>query len=121
MAFGLLLQQEIPPDELPPGTLANLQAERTRWLAGLDDSTRWLLDHSQSFAQYFRGGLPRSMALQYSMRARITWISAVPEAEKVRYLTEMTERVEVLFFERRWRLSVILRAQTELQQLMSSH
>jgi len=84
---------------------SRLQDERDRWLGQIDETTTWLVDHWQRFVLGYLGRRDvRNLLVRYVADARGLWLSDRPLEERVRMLKELTEHIQTIYFERRWRV-----------------
>jgi len=99
-----------------------LQSECDRWEGQIDETTAWLTDHWQRFALGYLGTLgTRDLVVEYVACARGVWLSSRPLTERVHLLREMTEPIQTIYFERRWRvIGEIPKAQERLRVTLAS-
>lgn len=81
---------------------ARLAAERERWMQQLDDATRWLIDHVETYAAGWPLGELRTMAAHYAAASRMVMISERSEEAKVELLAELAGPVQGIYFTYVW-------------------
>ncbi|MFB7932860.1 hypothetical protein ACFC4C_27535 [Streptomyces sp. NPDC056039] len=81
---------------------ARLAAERERWMQQLDEATRWLIDHVETYAAGWPLGELRIMAAQHAAASRMVMISERPEETKVELLAELAGPVQGIYFTYVW-------------------
>ncbi|MEU2500264.1 hypothetical protein ACPCC5_27290 [Streptomyces pseudogriseolus] len=79
-----------------------LAAERERWMQQLDDATRWLIDHVETYAAGWPLGELRTMAAHYAAASRMVMISERPEETKAELLAELAAPVQGIYFTYAW-------------------
>jgi hypothetical protein len=81
---------------------ARLTAERERWVQQLDDATRWMIDHVETFSAGWPLADLRTMAGSYAVTSRMVLISERPEDTKIELLAELAAPVQGIFFTYWW-------------------
>ncbi|HTJ68771.1 MAG TPA: hypothetical protein VL551_14645 [Actinospica sp.] len=92
-----------------------LKHERDRWVAQIDDATKWMIDNLERVALSYLNLLGyRDLLLRYSFAVRMVWISERSAEERQRMIVEMTEPVQAIFFVRpRWRAAMVRHKEVE--------
>jgi hypothetical protein len=65
-------------------------AERERWLQQLDDATRWMVDHLETYAGSWAMVQHIDFVVPYAGNARMLMLSELDEATKLELLTALT-------------------------------
>jgi hypothetical protein len=108
------------PARASEDVLARLQGERERWWAQLEEATRFLVDHYETFALSYPGARFKDLIVRYCAWCRGILLSERSEEEKLRQLWDLTSPVQTVFFARRWRLITFTAAVRELQQRLDA-
>ncbi|MGW0842122.1 hypothetical protein ACWD26_18495 [Streptomyces sp. NPDC002787] len=81
---------------------ARLAAERERWMQQLDDATRWLIDHVETYSAGWPLGELRDVAARYAAASRMVMISERSEEAKVELLAKLAAPVQGIYFTYVW-------------------
>ncbi|WP_210582009.1 hypothetical protein [Streptomyces sp. GESEQ-4] len=92
--------QLLPPDDpaWTPVLRERLTGERERWLQQLDDATRWMVDHVETYAGSWVMRQHIDFAVGYASNARMLMLSEREESTKLELLAALTLPVQRQFF-----------------------
>jgi hypothetical protein len=110
------LQAAVIPDEASEAVAAGITAERQRWIDGLNEATRILIDSNAplGYLEPVRG-----LLVSYAANARGVWLSERPEEKRITLLAELSGAVQNIAFAAWWRRPRRLKSVMELRQLMA--
>lgn len=99
--------QNLPPpaDDDPAWTpimRKRLTGERERWLQQIDDATRWMIDHVETYAGSWPAHRLIEFAITYAGNARMLVLSEREETTKLELLIARTMPVQRQFFGWPW-------------------
>ncbi|MFE7932956.1 hypothetical protein ACFU6S_30410 [Streptomyces sp. NPDC057456] len=92
--------QSLPADDpaWTPVLRERLTGERERWLQQLDDATRWMVDHIDTYAGSWVMQQHIDFAVGYASNARMLMLSEREESTKLELLAQLTLPVRRQFF-----------------------
>ncbi|QSS91298.1 hypothetical protein [Streptomyces sp. M54] len=121
-ACGRLQESAVPPSlaETRPALAERLDAERQRWLAQLDEATRYLVDNMELFALGYATDRLRRIVGQFVVHARAVVLSDRPVEKQIERLTALTGPIQNLFFVPRWRVTTVVRSFEQFERALAA-
>ncbi|NED75983.1 hypothetical protein [Streptomyces sp. e14] len=101
------------PDSLAeqrPILTERLTAERDRWVDQLDEATRYMVDHLETFGLGYPTERGRDIVGRFVIQSRAVMLSERSVETKAERLAALAGPVQNIFFTRRWRVLTIGRS-----------
>jgi hypothetical protein len=91
------------PDGASTTVRSAVQQERQRWLAQIDEASRYLVDHLEQYAlRYIDWGGLQALAIKYAFMTRTVWISDRSQDRRVELVHRLAEPARSIFFTYWW-------------------
>ncbi|MEU3973395.1 hypothetical protein [Streptomyces bacillaris] len=111
------------PDSLAeqrPTLAERLTAERDRWVDQLDEATRYMVDHMETFGLSYATKRGRDIVGRFVVQSRAVVLSERSVETKAERLTALAGPVQNIFFTRRWRVLTIGRSFEEFDRAVAA-